>query len=279
MQHMEGAGRAVDEDAADLLTQSIRILSDHAAGRRVCVLPGCFASYSSYTQRLVGLDRTGRLAHTAEPIRQAVDASLVLIPEAAAVPGPELFDVLNRHQANVYAVLGRGADELASASFVGVFHLFNHACTPNVAFDSIPRCGPIRVASMSRSGSEAGAARAGEVGEADAEEAVEAAALHFALLALVDVEEGTELCISYTSTACGPSERQEHLSEHFGFSCDCERCRCDDPLRELELGEAFDAMRCVNEDCGTGYGVESAAGWRRCVHCGRQWHMDDVDSD
>ena len=41
------------------------------------------------------------------------------------MPPAELFDVLNRHQCNVYGVLGAGNADVALASFVGAFHLFN----------------------------------------------------------------------------------------------------------------------------------------------------------
>ena len=63
-----------------------------------------------------------------------------------------------------------------------------------------------------------------------------------------------------------------------GFKCGCERCSCDDPMREMEIGEAFDEMRCVYEDCGTGYGVLTAEGRLRCLHCNRRW-SEDGDSD
>ena len=41
-----------------------------------------------------------------------------------------------RHQCNLYGVTGRAGEDKASASFVGFLHLFNHACCPNVVFDS-----------------------------------------------------------------------------------------------------------------------------------------------
>ena len=74
------------------------------------MLPGVRANYGSYARRLVGMQRTGRFAHTAEPIHEVVGTCLRVVPEGARVPAPELYDVLNRHQCNVYAVLGRGAD-------------------------------------------------------------------------------------------------------------------------------------------------------------------------
>ena len=96
-------------------------------------------------------------------------------------------------------------EDKASASFVGFLHLFNHACCPNVVFDSALPAQPATA---------------------------EAAPL-FALRALTDVPEGAELCISYTSSAEGPVARAAHLEEWYGFKCLCARCQCDDPLQEL----------------------------------------------
>ncbi|KAL1518643.1 hypothetical protein AB1Y20_002931 [Prymnesium parvum] len=242
-------------DDGDLLAQAVRLLAHRAAARRAEVLPGLWGAYESYAARLVGVARRVALAHTAAPIRDVVDACLGALPGEARVPREELFDVLNRHQCNVYAVLGREADELASASFVGVLHLFNHACNPNAAFDCKPR----------------GAVH----GDGSPREAEGGAGPYFSLVALRDVEEGEELCVAYTSTADGPSERQEHLRNHYGFDCACERCSCNDPMREIEIGEAFDNMRCVYDDCGTGYAVPTADHRLRCLHCDRSWSDDE----
>ena len=55
----------------------------------------------------------------------------------------DLVDTLRRNQCNLYAVCGRAGDDVALASFVGYFHLCNHACCPNVAFDCArPVSGP-----------------------------------------------------------------------------------------------------------------------------------------
>lgn len=101
-----------------------------------------------------------------------------------------------------------GSQEVASASFVGVLHLFNHACNPNVAFDS-------KAYFDSRNQTSKAACNSGNASGGGG------AASHFnlprfSIVALRDVPEGGELCMSYTSTADGPNERREHLWEHYG---------------------------------------------------------------
>lgn len=94
----------------DLVRQAVRMLCDRAAGRTVEAIPGLMVDYSSHVDRLVGMERKGSLAHTAEPINEAVEACLRVLPAEARVERGELFEVLNRHQCNVHAVLGRDAE-------------------------------------------------------------------------------------------------------------------------------------------------------------------------
>ena len=98
------------------------------------------------------------------------------------------------------------------------------------------------------------------------------------------MSEGTELCISYTSSAEGPAQRREHLEEYYGFWCECARCTCDDVAAELDFCDRMDARRCCLDSCGSGLGVPfgddggsdgQGESLLRCVHCGETFEADD----
>ena len=176
-----------DDDLKDQVAQAVRILADRAAGRSVDAGPAGIASYASYVERLVGVPPW--TAEARASLKTAVAATLRCVRERARVTPHELEDLLMRHQCNLYGVTGRAGEDKASASFVGFLHLFNHACCPNVVFDSARPAQPAT-------------AEAGPL---------------FALRALTDVAEGAELCISYTSSAEGPVARAAHLEEWYSY--------------------------------------------------------------
>ena len=242
----ECGAQPVDGDAADvgdLVDQAVALLAMRRDAGVVETLPGVRCDYASYRGRL---DRIARTKATGEAIRRATKAALRAVPEAARVPPAELFDVLNRHQCNVYGVLGAGNADVALASFVGAFHLFNHSCCPNLVFDCVPR------------------------------EIVDDGPPRFALVALTAIEEGAELCHCYAPSAAGPSVRRAYLRQHHGFECTCARCGCDDPADELDFEERLERARCPLPGCGTGLSYQLAGGRRRCVQCGGTW--DDEGS-
>ena len=258
----------VDGSAANLLAQAVRLLTDRLAGLRVEALPGLPLAYADVAHRLVGVARDEELTAT---IQQAVDAALRVVPGAAdALAPPELFDVLSRHQANVYGVSSQGGHDLARACFAGAMSLFNHSCQPNLAFDSAPLFPPDATADAAVAG--------------DADGALAPRGPAFSLVSLAAVAEGDELMLAYTSVGEPRDERRRHLREYYGFDCACPRCAAPD--------DALDAApRCRLDDCGTGYVVPVAAGgaaaadeggdeplagtmtrppaWR-CLHCGRE---------
>jgi SET and MYND domain-containing protein len=248
------AFKDMEDDDIDGITQAVRIVADIFNGVTVDVgSAGTLGAADAYTQRLVGI--TPGTADAREALRRICAYTLKVLPEAARIPSPQLLDILERHSCNLYGVSGKAGEEVGSASFVGFFHLLNHACCPNVVFDSAR---PAEIAT-----------RTGPC---------------FALRALEHVPKGRELNISYTSSSDPPQERQEHLREHYGFHCGCERCTCDDVSAELDYGDKIDAMRCAWEDCGSGLGVPCVHSTqeddndleqtRRCVHCGRIWECD-----
>ena len=107
--------RASDGDAADvgdLVDQAVALLELRRDAGVVETLPGVRCDYASYRGRL---DRIARTKATGEAIRRATKAALRAVPEAARVPPAELFDVLNRHQCNVYGVLGAGNADVEHA--------------------------------------------------------------------------------------------------------------------------------------------------------------------
>eukprot|EP00966_Prymnesium_polylepis_P244124 5645870-Prymnesium_polylepis.1 len=126
------------DDTADLVMQAVRILSHRAEHRTVRALDDAplEVSYESYAKRLCGFARTRR---TGDVLRRSAQRAVDALPPALHVPLAELCDTLNHHQANVYGVLGHGAQEVALSSFVGLFQLFNHSCLPNMVFDCRPR--------------------------------------------------------------------------------------------------------------------------------------------
>lgn len=265
------------EGTLDLAAQAVRILADRAAGRSVRPFPGApdaeRVSYASYARRLRPISRTRR---SAEPVRAAVVTALRALPPRARVPPAELYDVLNRHQANAFGVTGPGGCDLALASFVSALHLLNHSCAPNVLFDSVP------LTSDSAPRADDGGSGARADGAAEGERG---APPLFQLVALRELPEGTELLHCYAASADGPAARARYLQEHYGFECGCERCACADALAEAELSERLDALRCVQRaECGSGLTYPVRAGLpaaadehaaradrtrlRRCVHCG-----------
>ncbi len=245
------ADDAADDDVGDLVAQAIAALALRARDGSVDVLPGVVAGYDAYAKRLCGIRRTQRNgAH----VKRAVLAALKAVTPAARVPPKELFDVLDRHQANVYGVLGPGNEDVALASFVGAFHLFNHSCLPNLVFDCRPRPVP------------PGHARGP----------------CFALVALVDVKPGVELVHCYASSADGPTARRSYLHHHHGFACACRRCQCDDLDLEARLTGRLERVRCRSNSCGSGLSYVVYAGSdprRRCVHCGGVWEEDEEEEE
>lgn len=247
----------VEEDDRDAVLQAIRILADRANGTLVDIGPAGIHGPSAYAQRLVGLTPT--TASARDSLERIVAAALAALPQPAHVPPATLLDLLERHSCNLYGVSGRDGAEVAAASFVGHFHLLNHSCAPNVVFDSAR---PVEPAQLCEGGEDASTG---------------ARPPTFALRALEDVPHGGELCISYTSSADGPSQRREHLEEWYGFVCTCVRCSCDDPCAELDFGDRMDAKRCAVDGCGSGLGVPACVGdreWLRCVHCGDEFEAE-----
>jgi SET domain-containing protein len=106
---------------------------------------------------------------------------------------------------------------VASASFVGFLHLFNHACCPNAAFDS---AAPVLPADL------------------DA-----AAPPSYSIVAMEPIPAGAQICISYACSAVGPTVRSAFLLDEYGFTCWCRRCECDDPLDEIRRGAHSTAAR------------------------------------
>lgn len=239
-----------DDDAVDLVTQAIAALALRAREGELELLPGVVVGFSGY-DRLCGIRRTQR---NGAVIKRAVVSALKAIAPPARVPAKELFAVLDRHQANVYGVTGPGNADLALASFVGAFHLFNHSCLPNLVFDSLPR---------------------------GREEAVGGCRPRFALVALTEVEEGDELVHCYASSAEGPRARRSYLEDHYGFVCSCRRCLSADAdlEQEAELTLRLEAMRCGLPGCGSGLGFPIGGEWRQCVHCGGTWEADGRERD
>jgi hypothetical protein len=259
-----------EEEVADLIFQAIRILSHRFAGQRVPAFPEsdpCLSpvSYDDYSMRLQAI-RLGK--SKALVLKRAVTATLRYLPPEARVPPKELFDVLNRHQCNVYGVLGPGGCSVGMASFIGGLHTFNHSCMPNAVFDSLP----LRNADHTT------------------RSAAENAPAHFALRALMDISIGEEICHCYAASTDGPSQRLQYLQVHYGFECQCPRCSCDDPGEEADLSEHLDALRCICDGCGTGlsYPLTAAAEGvaaggdavpacrlLQCVLCGGRWEQDE----
>lgn len=246
---------AVGAHSADLLAQAIHILADRQANRSVSVSAHCRLAYHDVAQRLVGVARGAVAAAT---IQQAVDAALHAVPHAARVPPPELFDVLSRLQANCHAVCGRGGATLARAACVGVLHLFNHSCAPNVAFDSVPLSWP--------EGED-------QLGSQPSAEGMPPPAPAFRVVSLRPISTGEELFLSYVSTDEGGDERRAHLREAYGFDCACARCTAESAGGAAAAADKNQddtaccyppTARCERSDCGTGYCVAG-----RCLHCGR----------
>ena len=241
------AAAPLEDDDIDTVAQFIRILADRNHGWQADAgPPGVVGVGNAHAERLVGVTPSTDEARTA--LRRIAAATLALLPKEVRIPSSELVDLLERHGCNLYGVTGAAGEDVAGASFVGFFHLFNHACCPNVVFDSARQVMPATA---------------------------EGQPPCFALLALEDIAEGTELNISYTSSADGPAQRSEHLREYYGFECACSRCMCGDIAAELDFADALEAKRCTREECGSGLSVPSADGAMRCVHCGGEWEPDE----
>lgn len=54
--------------------------------------------------------------------------------------------------------------------------------------------------------------------------------------ALDEIQEGTELCISYVALDMGYQERQRRLLEDYGFECECLRCDIESQWKENRRG-------------------------------------------
>ena len=249
MAHADRAG--IDDEDIDFVMQAIRIVGDAATRFTTDAGPaGVVGHGRSYAERLVGVTPSSRESRDA--LGRIVAATLKALPEAARWAPAALLDVLERSWCNLYGVSGADGEDVACASFVGFFHLLNHACCPNVVFDAARRVAPATP---------------------------DGGAPCFALRALEDIAEGAELCISYTSSADGPAQRREHLREHYGFSCACARCGADE-MEELDFLDRLDALRCTLDGCGSGLSVPvrtstSLAGTPLvCVHCGGEWEAD-----
>ena len=238
-----------DGEAADLTAQAVRILCHRLSGQRFAPFESAKlqTSYSSYFERLHGFPRDKR---SSERLMQSATAALKAMPDGDCVPAKELFELLNRHQANVYGILAHGAEELALASFVGLLHLFNHSCAPNLVFDCRNRA---------------------SLGEAP----------KFAVVTLRAVQAGEELTHCYAGSADPRNVRQAWLRTHHGFECDCPRCSTDtDMADEMDMTERLESMRCRRPECGTGlsYRIGSSAGLLRCIQCGGEWEQEDFSS-
>lgn len=167
------ANEMLDQDDVDTVAQAIRILADRANGRELDIgCAGTFGGLTAYAQRLVGVTPSTEDARAA--LDRSVTATLKVLPEAARVSPAVLLDLLERHGCNLYGCSGVGGEEVACASFVGLFHLLNHACCPNVVFDSARPAAPATA---------------------------DGAPPTFALRALELIEQGQEVNISYVSSA------------------------------------------------------------------------------
>lgn len=231
---------AADTKALEVAAQIISILCDRSAERRLDVGAAGEHGFESYQGRLV--KTTPPSAEDRRVNKRAAAAVREAMPSEMMLPDAQLTDLVLRHQCNLYGVSGPGGDTIAHASFVGFFHLFNHACCPNIMFDSAGRKGP-----------------AGATPEFD-------------LIAMCNMAPGTELCYSYCCTFWNASERIEYLRTHYAFDCACRRCAC--PEYDLEWSEEIEDTCCVaDETCGQGLGiiVEPGRDLRRCVLCSAEW--------
>lgn len=263
---LEAAAADTDaDDVSDLVTQAIALLALRRRGESREVLPTVHMGFEAYRARLHGIRRNQR---NGEHIKRAVVAALRAVGEDGRVPPKELFDVLSRHQCNVYGCLGPGGEDVALASFVGAFHLYNHSCLPNLVFDCQPQADDTK-------SNQADGTAGGWAGAADVQSGTMPM---FALVALEAVQSGEELVHCYAGSADGPTARRAYLRDHHGFECVCARCTTDDPEEEAELTEQLDCARCVRAECGSGLGypIDEHALSRRCVQCGHSWSTADL---
>ena len=263
---------AIDPEDGDTICQAIRILALKSKGVRVDVGPAGQCSADAYAAHSAGSRMVAVASSDVAAASLATISSLVLraVPPAARVSASELTDMLERHANNEFGVSCVGGEVIATASFVGFFHILNHSCWPNVVFDSAGRAPPAPAPG---------------------------GAPLFSLVALQDIEAGEELCHSYSDG--GPDE----LLELYGFECGCPRCAersgsamhggadggrgADGPVARA-WQEWQGALECTAEACGAGDGVRvggAAAGGGerakdakpagrmrlRCVHCAFEW--------
>jgi hypothetical protein len=93
-------------------------------------------------------------------------------------------------------------------------------------------------------------------------------------VALEDVKEGDELCISYVPSNQGRDERRAVLQRHFGFDCTCPLCMCDTAAGGPNAGDEGGASRKGHDHCwGFWYplsvrGAECDEGREKCSICG-----------
>ncbi|PKA54819.1 Histone-lysine N-methyltransferase ASHR2 [Apostasia shenzhenica] len=109
--------------------------------------------------------------------------------------------------------------------------LFNHDCLPNACrFDYLDREGNGNTDIMVR-------------------------AIH-------DIPEGREVCLSYFPVKWGYKERQQRLTEDYGFRCSCDRCEVeknwkDDAEESMEEEEEDEGVEAMEEEGGEVGGEEN----------------------
>ena len=223
---MARADRAgIDDEDIDFVMQAIRIVGDAATRFTTDAGPAGVVGFGrSYAERLVGVTPSSRESRDA--LGRIVAATLQALPEAARWAPAALLDVLERSWCNLYGVSGADGEDVACASFVGFFHLLNHACCPNVVFDAARRVAP-----------------ATPDGGAPA-----------LPCALWRISPRAPSCASRTRAPPTGRRSGALLREHYGFSCACARCGADE-MEELDFLDRLDAPRCTLDGCGSGLSV------------------------
>lgn len=236
----------------DMVARAVRLLADRANRRTVHVgAAGALGVHTGALDRLMSIGPANRREKKARA--RIAEIALSVVPEAARVPLSELMRRLEAEVCNSIGILGhvRGED-IASACFAGHVHLLNHSCRPCAVLDSVSR-GP----------EAAGAAR---------EDATPA----FAIRALEDIRQGSEVTLMYAF------EEPSHLRHDYGFACQCQRCK---ERGDEGADRAFWAWKervCCpagpHGGCGCGIGVPIERGKkrdsrvrRRCANCAHTW--------
>ena len=235
-----------DVDELDLIMLAIRILVDAHTGKHWDVgVAGCFEGANACANRMIGVAPASSRADAALEAR--ADATLHLLPREVQVTREDVIDLFERLDCNLLGVPGRVDEVAALACFVGHFHLFNHACYPNVVFDTAQHS-------------------VGPTGDGGAPA--------FAMYAFEDVKAGDELLLAYRRAS--DDERHDLFLDHYGFRCTCPLCKgpqtVASALREREV-----ARSCPAEECGGGFGVPIDGGGDgrrlRCVVCNHSWAL------